>query len=80
MAKETKEEKVLKYLEKYHSITPLEAYKYCGTMRLSAVIFNLKKQEYNFETKKVRVPTRDGWTYVAQYTLLGRYLRVRGKK
>lgn len=67
----TRDEKVLKYLQKYHSITPLEAYRDLGTMRLSAAIFNLKKLGYKFKTEKVRVPTRDSWAYVAQYSLIG---------
>ena len=80
MEKLTREQKVLKYLEKYKKITALEAYRECGTMRLSAAIYNLKKQGYNFDTQSVRVPTRDGWTYVAEYTLLGRWLDFgRGK-
>ena len=67
----TKEDKVLEYLKKFHNITPLEALNECGTMRLSAVIYNLKKRGYKFKTEMVRVKTRDGFSYVAQYTLEG---------
>lgn len=74
----TKEEKVIAYLKKYGKITAMDALKDCGSMRLSAVIFNLKKKGYNFETKRVRVRTRDGWSYVAEYTLMGRWLGLRG--
>lgn len=64
-----REQKVLEYINKYKTITPLEAYRDLGTMRLSAAIFNLKKQGYKIKTEKIRVPTRDGWAYVAQYSL-----------
>ena len=69
MGTETKEIKVLKYLKEYGSITPMEALKYCGSFRLSAVIYNLKKEGYKFNTERVRVKTRDGFYYVAKYTL-----------
>ena len=65
----TREQKVLAYLNRNKTITPLEAYRDLGTMRLSAAIFNLKKQGHKIKTEKVRVPTRDGWAYVAQYSL-----------
>lgn len=65
----TKENKVLKYLQEFRSITPMEALKYCGSFRLSAVIYNLKKEGYKFNTERVRVKTRDGFSYVAKYTL-----------
>lgn len=69
--KKTKEMKVLKYLKRYRNINPLEALKFCGSMRLSAVIYNLKKQGYRFKTERVRVMSRDGWTYVAKYIYEG---------
>ena len=70
MQTETKETKVLKFLQEYGSITPMEALRFCGSFRLSAVIYNLKKQGHQFDTQRVRVKTRDGWAYVAEYTLI----------
>lgn len=70
MQTETKETKVLKFLQEYGSINPLEAWKFCGSYRLSAVIYNLKKEGYKFDTKRVRVKTTDGLAYVAEYTLI----------
>lgn len=64
----TKITKVFEYMKKYRTITPIEAYKFCGTMRLSAVIYELKKRNFKIKTDMVRVTTRDGWTYVAQYS------------
>lgn len=65
----TKENKVLKYLQEFRCITPMEALKYCGSFRLSAVIYNLKKLGYQFDTERIRVKTRDGFSYIAKYTL-----------
>ena len=65
----TKKQAILNHLKKFKKITPAEAYEKYHTMRLSAAIFNLKKLGYKFKTEKVRVPTRDGWAYVAQYSL-----------
>lgn len=70
MGIETKESKVLKYLKEVGSITPMEALNRCGSFRLSAVIYNLKKAGYKFNTERVRVKTRDGFSYVAKYTLV----------
>jgi len=68
--KESRGAKILKYLKKYHSITSFEAINLFGETRLSARIYDLKKQGHKFKTESVRVPTRDGWTYVARYTLV----------
>ena len=62
----TKQDMVLKHLQKYHNITPLEALKEYGSMRLGAIIFELRKQ-YKIKTKMITVPTRHGTATVAQY-------------
>lgn len=46
----SKKNKVLSHLKKHKSITPLEAYKLYATMRLSAIIFNLR-EEYDIITR-----------------------------
>ena len=43
--------RVLMYLERFGSITPLEAFREFGIMRLAAVIFKLRK-EYAIATVK----------------------------
>ena len=69
----SKTENVEKYLREYKSITPSEAHSLCGTMRLSAIIFNLKnKKGMNIITKReVKVDDRgkevEHW---ARYTLV----------
>lgn len=69
--KEPRCKRILDYLKKYKTLTSLEAIKIFGETRLSARIYDFKKEGYIFETKDIRVPTRDGWTYVAQYKLIG---------
>lgn len=71
MTKQTREQKILKYLQTFKTLTSLEAINIFGETRLSARIYDMKKRGYRFETTRVRVPTRDGWTYVAQYKFLG---------
>ena len=50
MPKFNKTQKVLSHLKKYKSITPKDAYEYYGSMRLSAIIYNLK-ENYNILTE-----------------------------
>lgn len=69
--KESRIVKILKYLKTFKNITSLEAINMFGETRLSARIYDLKKQGYRFKTESVRVMSRDGWTYVARYTLEG---------
>ena len=52
----TKKEKILKHLKKYRKITPLEALNEYGSMRLGAVIFELRKN-YKIRTNLIDVPT-----------------------
>lgn len=66
---ENRETRVLNYMNKYHTITPLEAWKHCSTSRLSAAIYNLKKMGHRIKKESVRVKTKVGWAYVAQYSL-----------
>jgi hypothetical protein len=47
--KKTQKEKIIDHLKMFGSITPLEAMREYGCMRLAAVIFNLK-DEYSIRT------------------------------
>ena len=47
MQKRTKKQRVLEHLLKGLTISPLEAFNRYKTMRLSAIIFNLKEEGYN---------------------------------
>lgn len=66
----TKKEKILKHLKKYRKITPLEALNEYGSMRLGAVIFELRK-EHKIKTNLIDVSTRFGNSTVAQYVYEG---------
>ena len=44
-------QKVIRHLHQYKSITPLDAFNDYGIMRLAAVIFNLKEEGYNINSK-----------------------------
>ena len=70
--KESRILKLLKYLRTFKTITSLEAIHMFGETRLSARIYDMKKDGYKFDRTIIRVPSRDGWTYVAQYRFLGR--------
>lgn len=60
---------VLKYLQEYKSITPLEAMRDLGVYRLSAVVFDLRNDEgYDIQTEMIDVPNRYGTkSRVARY-------------
>ena len=51
-------DRLLDYLNTYGSITTLEAIRDLGNTRLSATIFNLRKDGYNIETENIKVKTR----------------------
>ena len=65
-----KTQMVLKHLQEFKTLTAMDALRHFGTMRLSAIIFNLKK-EHNIETQMIDVPTRFGTSRVAQYIYKG---------
>ena len=68
--KKTQKELVLDYLETHESITPLEALIELGAMRLSAIIYDLKKDGYSIITRQKKVKKANGEdTYVAEYML-----------
>lgn len=49
--KKSQKEMCLEYLKEYGSITPLEALSAFGSFRLSALIFELRKDGYDIATK-----------------------------
>lgn len=69
MARTTQTERVRQYLEETGSITSLEAFRELGITRLSAVIFNLKK-EVDIKTETVCFHNRYGEkVYFAKYSI-----------
>ena len=67
----TQKDLVLNYLKKYKKNNPIVAFRKCGTMRLSAIIFELKKDGWKIESERKDVETRFGKTSIAQYVLKG---------
>ena len=66
--KKSQKEMCLDYLERYGSITPLEALSAFNSFRLSALIFELRKDGYIITTK-----LNDGDKKFAIYTLVRDY-------
>lgn len=60
---------VLNHLKK-EPLTPLVALKKYGTLRLAALIFNLRDEGHNIKTDIVNVGSKRNVKYVAKYSLL----------
>lgn len=56
---------ILAELEAGKTITALEAFSLCGTLRLSSIIYKLRGRDYNVVTEMVK---RNGKTF-AEYSL-----------
>ena len=56
--KKTQEERVLEYMQKFGSITTLEAFRDLGVTRLSAKIYTLKKKGYEIIGETIEVTNR----------------------
>jgi hypothetical protein len=66
----TQNEQVLDYMQKYGSITALDAMRDLGCMRLASRISDLKKNGHRIITTKKSVVRRDGTkAYIAEYGL-----------
>jgi hypothetical protein len=67
-SKVTQAQRVIDYIRETGSITQLEAIKELGVLRLSAVIFDLKKAGCAIKTELVPVKTRYGIAHIARYS------------
>lgn len=63
---------VLEHLEKYGSITSMEAITEYGATRLSAIIYKLRHQGYNISTEMLTVKSKryGRTTHYGKYTLI----------
>ena len=70
--KSRQNDRLLEYMRKRHGmgVTQAEAIEDLGIYRLAARIADLKRMGCRIDKKMRKVPTRDGWTYVAEYKLL----------
>lgn len=65
------EQRVLEYMKKHDGITSLEAFQHLGITRLSAKIFNLKKQGFVINSKMQQGENRYGEiTHFKRYMLV----------
>lgn len=60
---------VLNHLKK-EPLTPLVALRKYGTLRLAALVFNLKDAGHNIVTDRVNVGTKNKPKFVAKYSLI----------
>jgi hypothetical protein len=58
--KPTQNERIIDYIERFGSITQLEALRDLGVMRLASRISDLKKQGYQIASKPITVYNRFG--------------------
>ena len=66
----TQKEMILAYMREHGSITPMEALNYCGCMRLSARIHDLRNMGHDIVMDLVTVKSRNGVkTKVSRYRL-----------
>lgn len=61
---------VLDWLRRYPSITPMEAMRELGIMRLGARIFDPKEAGHEIDRDLIEVRTRNGTSRVARYRLV----------
>ncbi len=66
----TQHELLKEYLIENKKITPMEALNLLGIYRLSAVIYDLRKEGMNIETNRKKVKTTRGYAIVAEYELI----------
>jgi hypothetical protein len=65
----TQKLQVLNHLQK-NKLTPLVALRNYGTLRLAAIVFELRSEGYNIVTNNVNVGTKKKTKYVAEYQLI----------
>ena len=53
-------ERILDYMKQHGGITAAEAFHYCGSTRLSARIFDLRRQGYDIRNESVTSKNRFG--------------------
>ena len=66
MEKETQTKIILERLQDGEKITALSAFKMCGSLRLSSIIFNLRERGYNIRPDMVKKKKKR----IAEYSLI----------
>lgn len=69
-ADDTKKEAILKYMEEYGAITPLDAWQQFGCFSLAQRIYDLKKEGYRIASERVtKINAQNKRITYAQYRL-----------
>lgn len=76
--KEAQSKRILEYLQKGNSLTPLEALKMFDCMRLGARVYDLKNQGHNIVTEMVK-DRKSGKIYACYRLMGGRQYEPRSK-
>ena len=64
-------EKIVAYMQKYGSITQLQAYVDIGCVRLPSRIYDLKRKGYGIKREMIKVKNREGEQVpIAKYSLV----------
>ena len=66
-------QRILEYIHEHGSITDAEARACCGCTRVAARIKDLRDAHVPINSEMIKVRTRDGYTYVARYSLAREY-------
>ena len=67
----SQKQRVLNYINEFGSISPKEAFEDLGAYRLSAIIYDLKKDGHNIKTEIERSKNRYGeTTHYARYSFV----------
>lgn len=70
--REAQKKIILEYLQSGKTLTPADAFRLTGSARLSARIYDLRRDGYDIKTEMITVKNRFGRTAtVAQYSLIG---------
>ena len=56
----TQRQRLKEYLETHENINPLQAWNLLGIYRLSAVVFDLKKEGFDIQTGRLKVRNKFG--------------------
>jgi hypothetical protein len=67
----TQERQILEALQAGDVLTPADALRRFGCMRLAARVYDLKRDGHAIVEEKVEVPTRSGTAFVSAYSIAG---------
>ena len=66
VGKETKTLKILRHLKKYGSITSLDAFENYRATRLSAIIYRLREEGFDIDTRRIQHKEANFGKYVLE--------------